>query len=311
MMNRTTLATFLTTLALALPTTMIVAPSNAEAIGGVIKSSRTSGKRVHKRAGKKRTNKAKKTRKAKQNTRSRVKRTNRSSRTSSTSNRRVVHRSSSRTTSRRTNRRVVRRTTHRPSRRTVHRSSRRTTHHHRHRTRSNTTTRSTTNSSSGKSNIDVYLTGGLGTSGFSSSTISDQALPGLGYNLALGVKGKWLGAEIGFDGGGYTFDPDAGGTDLAYTGLFVDLKLQPTLDIFEPFAFVGVGGYLLADDIVKENTEGGALRAGVGANLRFDDFAIGAKYTFMSFSFADDSGIYGGDFGGASETVGVNLSIYF
>lgn len=309
MTNRNAIITFLTTLALALPTTMIVAPSEASAIGGVLKSSKSKGKRVHKRAGAKRTKKDRK------------KRTRRSSRKSSNT-RRVVNRTSRRTTtrrtttrratnrtSRRTSRRVVRRTTtRRPSRRVVRRSSSRTTHHHHRRSEARA---SSSSSSKSKSNIDVYLTGGLGTSGFSSTTISDEALPGLGYNIALGLKGKWIGAELGFDGGGYTFDPEEGGTDLAYSGLFADLKLQPTLDIFEPYAFVGVGGYLLADDIVKENTSGGALRAGVGANLRIDDFGIGVKYTYMAFSFRDDSGIYGGDFGGQSESVGVNLSLYF
>ena len=300
MTNRNAILSMFMTMALALPAAMLVAPSDAFAIGGVLKSSRSDGKRVHKRANKKRTKRSSDKRK----------RTRRATR--SKTSRRAVKRTSRRSTtrtSRRTNRRVVRRTTtRRPSRRVVHRSSRRTVHHHHHRRDTSSSTRT---SSKSKSNIDVYFTGGLGTSGFSSTTISDEALPGLGYNLGLGVKGKLLGVELGFDGGGYTFDPEAGGTDLAYSGLFADLKLQPALDIFEPFAFVGVGGYLLADDILKENTEGGALRAGVGANIRIDDFAIGARYTYMAFSFRDDTGVYGGDFGGASESVGINLSVYF
>lgn len=187
----------------------------------------------------------------------------------------------------------------------MHNRRSRSSHTHSH------TSSSSSNSSGSKSNIDAYITAGIGTSGFDSQRISDLALPGLGYNIAVGAKGKYLGFEFGLDGGGYTFDPDEGGTDMSYFGLFGDLKLQPTLDIFEPFIFAGVGGYLLGDGIVNETSEGAAFRAGVGANLRIDDFAVGLKYTWATFSFTDSSGIYGGDFGAQTETVGVNLSLYF
>lgn len=316
MMTRNTLATLVTALALVLPASFVMMQPQAEAAGGVLKSANSDGKRVHKRANAKRSSSKKTTKRKK------VKRSS-----SNTSNRRVVNRTSrtsrparttrtTRTTrtSRPTRTRTTRTRSGRTTRRHVRTSPRRTRTVHNRRSRSSHThshTSSSSNSSGSKSNIDAYITGGIGTSGFDSQRISDLALPGLGYNIAVGAKGKYLGFEFGLDGGGYTFDPDEGGTDMSYFGLFGDLKLQPTLDIFEPFIFAGVGGYLLGDGIVNETSEGAAFRAGVGANLRIDDFAVGLKYTWATFSFTDSSGIYGGDFGAQTETVGVNLSLYF
>lgn len=155
------------------------------------------------------------------------------------------------------------------------------------------------------------MTGGLGSSGFSSTTISDEALPGAGYNVAFGGKGEYIGFEFGFDGGGYTFDEASGQTDLAYMGLYGDLKLQPSLSIFEPFAFIGLGGYSLHDGVLNEVSGGASLRAGFGANIRLDDIAFGVKYLHQGMSFADDSGSYGGDFTAESESVTANLTVYF
>ena len=57
------------------------------------------------------------------------------------------------------------------------------------------------------------------------------------------------------------------------------------------------------------------IEIGIGKSGRraygFDDIAIGGKYAWQTMGFTDDSGSYGGDFSGQSETVGINLSIYF
>jgi len=168
-----------------------------------------------------------------------------------------------------------------------------------------------TSTQSSGSNVDIYITGGLGISGFESTTISDQALPGVGWGVAVGGKGKLLGFELGLDGGGFTFDEESNQTDLAYFGLYGDLRLQPSFGILEPFVSAGLAGYSLQDGVLQEASGGAAFRLGLGANIRFDDFAIGGKYLYTGMAFADDSGIYGGDFSAKSESVTANVTFYF
>ncbi len=305
MKNTTTIA-LLAALAIALPATMAVGIQDVHA-QSTLDSASKEGKRTHKRANAKRT---------KSNT------SNKS--TSKTKSRTTT---TSRTVGQQTGYRATETRVYRSSGQTYHRSYRPTTTrtvHHYHRARPTYTTvhsHRTYQSGYGQpatqaratSNIDVFINGGVGISGFASNTITDDALPGIGWNFAIGGKGEYIGMEFGLDGGGYTFDPQGTNeTELGLFGLYFDLKLQPTIaGFFEPYVFAGVGGYVLSDAILVENTSGGAYRLGLGANLRFDNVAVGGKYLYQGFGFADDSGIYGGDFSGNSETVSLGLTFYF
>ncbi|QED28187.1 porin family protein [Microvenator marinus] len=317
-MNLKNTIALIAALGLSIPAIATFSPADAHAQGKVLDSSSKSGKRTHKRAGAKRTETKKKKKSRPTTTRSTANRT--TSRTTTTRSAPQGYRAtetrvyrSSGTSTRAQSYRSRTTTRHRT---TSYRNSR-PVYAERHQYRrqysndyGEPATRSTANTGS---NIDVYVTGGIGVSGFSSNTISDDALPGIGWNVALGGKGEYLGMELGLDGGGYTFDPEGTNeTELGLFGLYFDLKLQPTIaQIFEPYVFAGVGGYVLSDAILVENTGGGAYRLGLGANLRFDSLAIGGKYLYQGFGFTDDSGLYGGDFGGASETVSLGLTIYF
>lgn len=309
---------FALALGLAIPTVATLSITDALAAGGVLSSAGKDGKRTHKRASSKSKKKSKKKSKSKttttttrrsggtRTTTTRTTRSNHSARSTGTSHRHYD------TTSRRTT--YVRRSS-RPTRtRVVHTApSHRVVHHTDTVYVTDAPPAGRSTARSGGSSTDIYITGGVGVSGFASKTISDEALPGVGWNVAVGGKGKYLGLEIGLDGGGYTFDPNGeNSTDLAFYGIYGDLKLQPTIaGFFEPYVYAGVGGYVLGDAILDEASSGGALRLGLGANLRFDDIAIGGKYAWQTMQFADDSGSYGGDFGGQAETISLNLSIYF
>ncbi len=321
-MNLQKLTVLIAALAMALPLSLGFSMSEAHAVGGVIQSSRSGGKRVHKRAGAKKSSKSKKRKKTTRSRSTASRRTTRSTAGRTTSSRRVVRNGSSRTRVVRTTRRApayrtshnrrVYTTSRRRSTRHVHtRSSSRTVHHHHHSGHTTTTTTKSQPQKSGGSGIDIFVTGGLGTSGLAVNAIADDSLPGIGWNVGVGGKGEYLGLEIGLDGGGYSLDPDVGGTDIAYLGLYADLKLQPTFSIFEPFAYLGLGAYSLQDGVLNEATGGAGWRAGFGANLRFDDFAVGGKYAYTGMAFSDEEALYGGDFSAQAETVSINLTIYF
>lgn len=310
---------FAVAFALALPAVATMSISEARAAGDVLDSAGKEGKRTHKRVGKtKSKSKSKSTKSTRTRSNTTRTTTTRTTRPAGTNTRYVgttTYRSSGTTTRNYTTSRTYVRSHSRPTRTRVVRSSPTHVHHHSdvvYVQEAPPASHSSARSSS-DSNVDVYITGGVGTSGFASNTITDDALPGVGWNVAVGGKGKYLGLEIGLDGGGYTFDPEgANTTDLALFGLYGDLKLQPTIaGFFEPFVYAGLGGYVLGDGILDEASSGGAFRLGMGANLRFDDIAIGAKYAWQTMGFTDDSGSYGGDFTGQSETLGLNLSIYF
>lgn len=326
-MNSKTVINLILALALVLPATMFTAMSTATAgPGSVLKSANKDGKRTHKRANAKRTKKKSKSK----SKRKRSSTTRRKADSRRTVRRTTTHRSRPSTTRRTTTRTRTVRTPHRTQRRVTrtsprhrHTTRRTRTRHVQHNhsrtrtrvvhTRSSSSTRANTHasSSSSGSSIEAYITGGLGYSGFAAPTITDDALPGAGYNVALGLKGDYLGFEFGFNGSGHTFDPEAATTDLAVFGLSGDLKLQPSIAFFEPYVLVGMGGYSLQDGVINEASGGIALRLGAGADFRFDDAALGVRYLHSTYGFADDSGIYGGDFGASSETLGINLSFYF
>lgn len=314
MNTKSKILAFALALGISVPAVTMMSTPEAHAAGGVLDSASNGGKRTHKRAGAAKTSKKKKS--SKKTTTTRTTRTTTTRQAPTT--RRVVSTRTVSNGSTHTHYTTRSRTTYvrqhsRPTR--VVRSSPRHVHNHTdvvYVQEAPPAARSTPAASS-QSDIDVYITGGVGSSGFASTTITDEALPGIGWNVAVGGKGKYLGLEIGLDGGGYTFDPEgANTTDMGLFGLYGDLKLQPTIaGFFEPYVYGGVGGYVLGDGILNESSSGAALRLGLGVNLRFDDIAIGGKYAWQTMGFTDDSGSYGGDFTAQSETVGINLSIYF
>lgn len=209
------------------------------------------------------------------------------------------------------------------SRRTYYRSgSRRTYHsgHHSHHHSSHAHA-SVHHSSSGrasnvrredsKPSVEAYVTGGLGISGFASNEITDLALPGAGYNLAVGAKGGFFGGEIGLNGGGYTFEPGSGSADIALVGLSGDLKLQPSIGFFEPYVAAGLGGYAMNDAVIEESATGMGLRLGAGADFRFGQVALRVNYQHNFYGMQDVNGGYDGDLSARTETLGANLVVYF
>lgn len=158
--------------------------------------------------------------------------------------------------------------------------------------------------------LDGYLTLGLGMGGFDANQISDSALPGNEFNLGLGVRGELLGFELGFHAGGYTFDPNVSGTDIAVMGLSGDLKLQPSLGIFEPYVMAGLGGYHFQDAFLQETAVGGAVRLGGGLDLRFNSFGVGLRYLYNVYGFGNDLSFSEG-LSARSESLGLNASFYF
>ena len=312
--------------------------------------SRKGGKRTHKKAGKS-SSKDKKSDSKKRTTTNRrvVRRTTRPSTTNTTRTRhyrrpsnstssttrhgtsstRTVRNVRPRTTSTRTVRNVRPRTTTRTrtttttrvrrgstSRRTYYRQGAAGSHSHSHTTvnsRSGSTHRrgARVRDTSGSTAVEAYLTGGLGISGFSANEITDLPLPGAGYNLALGAKGKYVGGELSLNGGGYTFEPGSGSADISMVGLSGDIKLQPSFGFFEPYVAAGIGGYALKDAVIDEGAVGLGLRLGLGADFRFRQFAVRVKYQHGSYGLNDVKGQYDGDLTAHTETVGANLVVYF
>ena len=134
----------------------------------------------------------------------------------------------------------------------------------------------------------------------------------MGWNVAAGAKGKIFGGELSLNGGAYTFTPGNFPTDIGLWGLSADLRVQPAFGFFEPFATVGLGGYMLHDAVIREVSGGVGLRAGVGADLRFDDVAIRLGYNFGLHALDSDDHAYGeGAFGARTESLSAGLVVYF
>lgn len=214
---------------------------------------------------------------------------------------------------RRDRRTTTRRGTSSSSRTTrVHTSSRTTVHHHHHHgdRRSSTRYQEPASSSSSGPDVDTYLTIGLGLSGFASRQITDLALPGSEFNLGLGVSGEVLGFELGFNGGGYTFNPDQSGLDIAVMGISGDFKVQPSVAIFEPYILAGVGGYHFQDAYLNEVALGGSFRVGAGLDLRFDRLALSMRYLRNYYGLANSHSFSGG-LRAQTESLGANFTVYF
>lgn len=348
-MFRKTLTTLALALGLAAGSHTVVEPTADAKPFDVLSKSRDGGKRTHKRA-KSSSSKKDDSKKKKRSSSSRsgsssssdrrvvrsrttrssepVRKNVRSRRTvrrttsrpsASSSSDRTVKNVRPRTTSNRTRTTTTRtrsRTTHRRGstvRRTTYRNSQ-GHHHHHSTTRSAPSNHRSSNEEvrgGGKSTVEAYMTGGLGISGFASKQIVDGALPGAGYNLAIGAKGGIFGAELGINGGGYTFEPGSGSTDIGIVGLAGDLKLQPSFGFFEPYVKAGLGAYALADGIVEETATGVGLRLGAGADFRFRKWAFRLSYDHGSYGLQDTNGGLGGDVGARTESLGAALVFYF
>lgn len=152
---------------------------------------------------------------------------------------------------------------------------------------------------------------GAGMAGFKSDQIANKALPGQDYSLALGVKGDWVGAELGVSGGGYRLDPDASGNDLAIAGVTADLRLQPKIDFVEPYVKAGVGAHRMYDGPIDEASSGASLRLGAGVDLRAEHWGAGVEYLWSSYSLQGDTQAYGGHLGAQSGSIGVKLLYHF
>lgn len=180
-----------------------------------------------------------------------------------------------------------------------------------------TTTRDSNSSSNakvGNRRDHLFITGGVGTSGLDAPQIADAPLPGMGFDLGFGSKKRLFGAEMGIGLDGWRFDPnDAVNTaNLSMWSLTGDLKFQPSLAFFEPYAMVGLGGHIFNDHFIDEGAFGGSLRLGAGLDLRFDNFAISAGYTYSSIGLVGNEQIYqDGTIGASSESLDLGLKFYF
>lgn len=157
-----------------------------------------------------------------------------------------------------------------------------------------------------------YVTGGVGLSAFQSNQVSDLPLPGVDYNVGLGVKRGWVAGEFGFGIGGYRLDPSSPLTDMTLVGLTADLKLQPSLSFVEPYVSVGMGGHVFNDYAVDGSAAGASLRLGAGVDLRLNKAAISAQYMRTGYGLAGQ-GVYAedGTVTGATDTIGLGLKFYF
>ena len=162
---------------------------------------------------------------------------------------------------------------------------------------------------------EIYVTGGMGVSGFHAPQIIEGgSLPGLGFNIGVGAKGSLLAGEVGFDLSGWRLDPNqaVNSVDMTATGMTFDLKLQPSLWIFEPFVMGGVGMYGFTDHPIDASAAGGSLRLGAGMDVRFGALAVSAQYLYSTMGFVGDAELYkGGTFGAETEALSLGLKVYF
>ena len=157
---------------------------------------------------------------------------------------------------------------------------------------------------------EFFVMGNLGLSGLSAPALVDEALPGVDFNVVLGGRGELLGVDLGFNIGGYRLDPagPANQADFSKVGMTLDLKLQPSLSIFEPYVLVGGGIYTLNDELQNLSSGGAGLRLGAGVDLRIhDSVGLGVGYTYETIGFTDEVE----SFGAQTETISAGLKIYF
>lgn len=153
------------------------------------------------------------------------------------------------------------------------------------------------------------MTVGAGASGLAAPEISAIALPGNDFNLGLGAVNQLFGLELGFHSGLFTFNPDAIRLDVVLLGVSTDLKLQPSLGIFEPFVSAGIGAYNLHDTFLAESALGGSGRLAAGIDVRIAKFALSLRYQRNFYHFFNERSYYDG-LDAQTESVGLNLSFY-
>lgn len=160
---------------------------------------------------------------------------------------------------------------------------------------------------------EAYITAGAGVSGFAANQISNDALPGMGFNVGLGAKSGWLAGELGFNMSGYRLDPAQTQSDMALMGVSADLKLQPSFAFLEPYALVGVGGEYFSDSVANQSASGGALRLGAGLDVRIDNVALSAQYLYTQHGLfgAEGSAYTDNLLTAQTETIGVGIKLYF
>lgn len=158
---------------------------------------------------------------------------------------------------------------------------------------------------------DPYFTLGLGAAGLDAAVLDDGTMSGTDFNLGLGAKTDIVSAEVGLHVAGYEpVDPDR---DISMYGLTGDVRLQPRLGFFEPYALLGVGVHGLADSETDFASVGPSLRLGLGADVRIDDFGLSARYLYSAYGF-DDTGngrTLDGGYEAESSQLGLNVLFYF
>ena len=158
---------------------------------------------------------------------------------------------------------------------------------------------------------DPYVTLGLGMAGLSADEVGTESATGADFNLGIGVKGWIASGEFGLHYGAY--EPETSNNDLSLYGGSLDIRLQPRISFFEPYALVGAGLHGLSDSAVEDTSVGASLRLGLGADLRIgEDFGVSARYLHSRFAFDDPNLVTSdGGFGATSNQFGVNLLMYF
>ena len=146
----------------------------------------------------------------------------------------------------------------------------------------------------------------MGINSLSIGDVSAEPLTGTNYRVAFGGKGEVFGMEMGIEGGSFAFDD---GQTLGMLNINGDIKVQPSIGMFEPYAFVGLGGSVLRDNVFDEDAGSALLRAGVGADIRINKVGFGAKYTWTGYNFSNDQSYE--DVGAATQTLSGNVSFYF
>ena len=164
------------------------------------------------------------------------------------------------------------------------------------------------------SNIDPYFTLGFGFAGLAAPTIAEPTADGRNLNLGFGARGELAVVEFGVGGGTYHLTSDFDGVRATTMDMTTDLKIQPTIDRFEPYALVGLGGHVLltsTDRPAADTGVGGSSRFGLGVDVRMtDNFALSARYLHSRYRFITDSNTELPS-RAKSDSVGINATFYF
>jgi hypothetical protein len=157
---------------------------------------------------------------------------------------------------------------------------------------------------------DPYITLGVGLAGLNAGELVGNTISGTDFNLGLGVKGSLISGEFGAHYGGYA--PEDSEREISLFGASIDMRLQPRLGIFEPYALIGAGLHGLSDSSTEFSSTGASLRLGLGADIRLDEYGISARYLHSIYAFDDPNFVYvDGELNATNDQFGVNLLMYF